>query len=759
MRRQGTNTSERAQGTSVGKCLIPTALGPFEGPQTGRRCPEPKLPYLPALRGIRRAKEVTPSDAGSSIRPMPCEGRVVVALPSSTSVLSCTTAMPRRIARIASRLALVFFAGFLLQHNHAYCEDTRLEKILDLSIEELVNLPVSTPTKTPQKISATPATVRVITAKEIEERGYFTLEEALSDLPGIQFRNILGFNSYVFMRGIPNQNNLILLMINGVQMNELNSGGFYGGGQYNLSNVERIEVVYGPASALYGTHAVSGVINIITKKPKDIQGVRASALVGNFDTQQYDLTCGYYNEKHDLGLSLSGMFKKSDKADLRGARGDYNWSDFMDNFEEDFSIDAELQYKGLTLGLNLQDKQASYATKEKTVGTQLRDHGVDWHIRFLNARAQYDYERPENWSWHSMVYYRDTTVLDDTRPVISRGSDTEPGYQERWYRPGHLLGLENRLNYDLSPRLSLALGMVWERESLSAGFSKSRSRSPFTKPPKPSDPDMLTNDLASVYAQLQWRLLDTLSMTVGARYDDSDVYGTVLTPRLGLVFNKDKFTAKLLYTEAYRAPKVWDFSDGIGNPDLVPEEMQSLELAVGYSFTDHLRCELSAYRNVLTNCLSREDTDAGWRWVNMGRVNTTGLEGSVEYRKGKWKSYLNYTYTDSEDEDGTTVPEIAPHTANVGCQYAFTQHLRLDLRGQYLGERKNTHLIGFPGDDRIDDAFVFHGTLSLADIHGCDFQLSVKNILDEEYYHTSNTSVSRYRQPESTIMLKVVKKF
>jgi len=66
------------------------------------------------------------------------------------------------------------------------------------------------------------------------------------------------------MRGAPSQNNLILVLIDGIQINELNSGGFYGGYQYSLQNVKQIEVVYGPSSALYGTNAISGIINIIT---------------------------------------------------------------------------------------------------------------------------------------------------------------------------------------------------------------------------------------------------------------------------------------------------------------------------------------------------------------------------------------------------------------------------------------------------------------------------------------------------------------
>ncbi|MCF8268246.1 MAG: Plug domain-containing protein, partial [Ignavibacteriales bacterium] len=128
-----------------------------------------------------------------------------------------------------------------------------MEKLLSLDLEELANLKVVSVTKSPIYIRDAPATVRVITAAAIKQNGFLTLDDALAQLPGFQFRNIQGFNSYIFQRGIPNQNNLTLVLVDGIQINELNSGGFYGGGQYNLADVERIEVVYGPASALYGT--------------------------------------------------------------------------------------------------------------------------------------------------------------------------------------------------------------------------------------------------------------------------------------------------------------------------------------------------------------------------------------------------------------------------------------------------------------------------------------------------------------------------
>ena len=360
----------------------------------------------------------------------------------------------------------------------AVCEeDTSLDAMLNLSIEELADLPVTSATKTEQKRSHTPATVRVVTAREIQERGYLTLDEALADLPGIQFRNIQGFNSYVFIRGIPNQNNLILLMIDGFQMNELKSGGFYGGGQFNLANVERIEVVYGPASALYGTHAVSGVINIITKKPKDMQGARVSTLVGNFDTQSHDFSYGYYNEKHDLGLSVSGMYKQSDKADLSGSRGDDNWSDALENFEEDYSIDAKFQYKPLTLGL-IAEQILTPATK--TLGTRMQVMTLTAYP-LHEPYAKYDL-RSRKLVLHTMLYYailRCWTIR--VRPSAGQSESRAtravvPAQSPAW------TGKQAAVRHHI--RLALTVGMVYEHESWRQAFRNTEPFKVFQSPTK-----------------------------------------------------------------------------------------------------------------------------------------------------------------------------------------------------------------------------------------------------------------------------------
>jgi outer membrane receptor for ferrienterochelin and colicins len=647
----------------------------------------------------------------------------------------------------------ILLSGLLLG-----AQEKSLEELLKLNMADLLKLQVTSALKGPETINKTPATVRVITAEQIRMNGYFTLEDALADLPGFQFRNILGFNSYVFMRGVPNQNNKILLLVDGVQINELNSGGFYAGGQYNLANVDRIEVVYGPGSALYGTNAVSGIINILTRDPKESPGGRVDVLAGNFRTGMADFRYGAYNKKADFGFSVSGMFKTSDKADLKGKAGDSNWTESMANYEQDWSFDGRVRYKNFSAGFVMLDKDASYATAQRTAGEgiypPLSDHDVNWHIRFLNTWLTYLYDQKETWSIRSTAYYRISTVPDDTIPIIELPTEDSPGRQYRYYRPNHSIGSETQFRWLPRPGWRFSFGLVLEQERLAETISITTSGAADEQPPVPPDPDMIRNNLVSAFAQGQISLAKTLDLFLGLRHDDSSYYGTVNTPRLGLVFNQGRLTAKLLYMRAFRAPKPWDYTNGLGNPDLKPEKADSYEASGGWSFSDYLRFDLSLYRNRLSNLLVRINDGESWRWINSGALRTNGGEFGLEYRKGALGAYVNYTYTSSLDAENAQIPEIAPHGGNAGIQYAFTPAVRVSLRGQYLGERKNTKIIPATGSDRIDAAVILHAAVSVKLPRGFDLQLVINNLLDAVYYHPSNLPPSRFRQPQRTVRLQ-----
>lgn len=618
----------------------------------------------------------------------------------------------------------------------------------ELNLSELSKLKVTSASKVAQKINEVPSSVYIITGSQIKENGYFTLDEALSELPGFQFRNIQGINSYIFQRGIPNQNNLTLVLIDGVQVNELNSGGFYAGGLYNLSNIDRVEVIYGPSSVAYGTNAVSGVINLITKSALE-KKAEISALIGSFNTTKSDLNYCYTNEKKTFGISISGMVKKSDKANLKGQAGDNNWTDLMNNFENDYTFDLKVQSKDFIFGTNYLYRKASTATLWKSVGTDYRDFGTSWNIQFLNNYLKYNKKISDKLAYTAVLYNRNSTVLDNT--VYTVFNNSQIGY----YRPNNLSGLENIVNYEIGSFFSITGGVTFEYEQLANNASNSTSSSGVLKPPRPTKPEMTNNHLVSVFIEPRLTLMKSLFLSGGMRFDQSSIYNKVVTPRVGLSYIYQRHRLRLSYSEAFRAPKPWDYSDGLGNPGLNPEKMKSFEAALTLSIGEQLKLDLIGYKNNLKSAITKEVTNEGFRWVNSGQINTDGIEIYLRHTSKKLNTSLNYTYNQSKNEFGIFAPEISKHCGNASATYPFNEYIKINLRANYIGKRENPKTIVSTNSNYVDPCLVFHGALSFFDYKGFDVQLLMKNILNTEYYHTSNRDPDRYRQPQRTIMLSV----
>lgn len=625
---------------------------------------------------------------------------------------------------------------------------TNDQTIYDLDLNQLSKLKISSASKTDQAISEVPSTIYVITGDQIHENGYFTLEEALSDLPGFQFRNILGINSYVFQRGIPNQNNLTLVLIDGVQINELNSGGFYAGGQYNMANIERIEIIYGPSSVAYGTNAVTGIINIITKGPSE-KRTTMNVLKGSYNTIEGDVTYSHINDKGNLGVSVSGMLKRSDKADLAGEAGDNNWTDLMENFENDNVLDMKIKINDFTIGTNYIRKAASTTTMFKSVGTHYLDHGSLWNIQFVNNYVKYNKKISGKISLSSLLYNRNATVLKSSVFYVL---DTA---QIGCYRPNNLTGLENIINYEACDFFSVTGGLSLEYEQLAEKYSLTVSSSSSIRPPTPTRPNMVSNSLISVFAEPRITLFDKIHLSGGVRFDQSTIYNQVLTPRAGLVYVMSPLRFRLSYAQAFRAPKAWDYTDGIENPSLLPEKMNSLETAVSLTNFNHISVDLTGYKNVIDNAIKMEWIGDQHRWINSGQLRVDGVEVYVRYGLGRLRSSVNYTLNYSRDETGVAIPEISKHSGNGSLTYSFNEHVKFNLRANFIGKRKNPILIASTNSKELGPYLIFHGALTLMNHKGINLQLSAKNLFDKTYYHTSNRDPNRYRQPQRTIMLSV----
>jgi outer membrane receptor protein involved in Fe transport len=204
---------------------------------------------------------------------------------------------------------------------------------------------VSSVSKTGEDLRDTPATVEVIRAEEIERRGYLDLEEMLHDLPGFDVSRANGdiYSSY-YQRGFrANNTDRNLLLLDGLEQNELRTNAVYLSRQYALSNVDRVEVVQGPASTMYGANAYTGVINIITKDPESLipagrqLGYSAQAGGGALGTRYADATVAGREGRGTIAWSLTGRIYRSTEMDLsRFPDWDYDLSKV--NYEQRLTI-------------------------------------------------------------------------------------------------------------------------------------------------------------------------------------------------------------------------------------------------------------------------------------------------------------------------------------------------------------------------------------------------------------------------------------
>src|ERR1700741_842942 len=169
---------------------------------------------------------------------------------------------------------LVILSAMLIPFGMQAQKDSipNVSSLLNLSLEQLMNIKVVTASGFLETTSESPSTIIVITAQQIADRGYEQLEDALRDVPGIDMIHINGYAPTLFyFRGMYGAENLrALLMVDGIVENNILGSNDMAGPAYSLHNIERIEIIWGPVSALYGANAFGGIFNIITKKGENI---------------------------------------------------------------------------------------------------------------------------------------------------------------------------------------------------------------------------------------------------------------------------------------------------------------------------------------------------------------------------------------------------------------------------------------------------------------------------------------------------------
>ncbi len=554
-----------------------------------------------------------------------------------------------------------------------------------LSLDSLLNTPVSAAAKYAQTISEAAGAVTIVTSEDIELFGYRTLTQVLGSVRGFYTDYDRNYTS-IGVRGFgrpADYNTRLLLLIDG----HVNYDGIWGSaptGQdagIDLQSVERIEIVRGPGSALYGTGAMFGVVNIVMKQGGSIHGLQVSAEGKTFGGRGAAAQFGHVFT-NGLEVALSGFADEADGHDLFFP--EFNSPSTHDgiahalDWERRHGVLGKANYRGFTL-------EGRYSSRSKGIPTA--SFGQVFNDPAANT--------VDRWAFLELKYRRQLTPMTS---LMVRGYYDGYWYTGDYPSPGlfvtdgsvnHSVGGEAALGWDLGSRNRLTLGTEFRR-NLTARYSSPRDGGPSADLGVPFS-------ILSGYIQDEFQITPWASVLAGLRHDDYSTTGSATTPRGALVIDASRSTTlKLVYGTAFRAPSLYEASNASGDflldGPLGPEKMRSLEFIWQQRLGPSLLGTASLYRYDVDGLieLALDPTDSILDYVNAGSARASGFEFGLDARPSRTlRAYASYSYQRARDNLTHQPLSNSPdHLLKAGASVALTPALRPSLEFAYESNRR-----------------------------------------------------------------------
>jgi iron complex outermembrane receptor protein len=607
-----------------------------------------------------------------------------------------------------------------------------------MSLEDLMNIPVYAASRHEQKSSEAPSWVSIVTSDEIRKYGYRTLEDLLKSVPGFYVNNDRNY-SYVGVRGFGrpgDYNTRILLLVDGHRINDTVFDMAAIGTDFivDVDLIDRVEIIRGPSSSLYGSNAFLGVINVVTRRGKNVGGVEASVDSGSFETYRGRLT---YGKTYGKGLDLiaSGTLYDSKGDDLffpefddpatnngvaAGRDGDKFGSAFASLSWRDFTFQAAYVDRNKdipTASFDTVFNDPRNRTEDKRYYADLKYEGKAGEKTDLMARFFYD------WYWYAGHYIYEDATVNPTPPFLY---DFQDEATNAWW------GGEVKLLRTLFTSHRVTAGTEVRRNN-------QRRQKNFIEDPYQLIMDIDTSDTVwALYLQDEWALGKGFLLNAGVRYDHYDTFGGTTNPRVALIYSPlARTTIKLLYGQAFRAPNAYElYYEGGGNkanPNLHPETIRTYEAVLEQGVGERIRLVADAFSFDIRNLIAQvtDPTDNTLVFDNIERVKAKGIELAAE---GKWANGFSgrasYTIQRAEDADtGERLTNSPSSMAKLNVVVpVWSDKLFTGVELQYIADRKT------PKGGAADSATVVNLTLLARNLaRGLEISGSVYNLFDKAY--------------------------
>jgi outer membrane receptor for ferrienterochelin and colicins len=691
-----------------------------------------------------------------------------------------------------------------------------VSRLLALSLEDLINTPVVTASRQAETRSQSPAHIMVITREQIRQRRYHNLADLMQDLPGVDFMRgtkSSAFNNFT-VQGYAGSNKM-LVMLDGVRIGHPAGGTFPIAENFSLYLAKQVEILYGPAAALYGADAVAGVINIISDRAADAPTATVMLEGGSFDSRNASFLASVSNE-NKLALSVGGHRQSSDRAPLHkyypaefekvdaGAIPAAEREDYVGNIES-HSLFARLDVgDDLSFGYYRNHFRSLTSTGD-TPATALYREDAFWDTTTDTLYGKYRFKLAENLGGELVVDYSVQEIDPDSK-YININTGFANSYE---YAHGERLSIEQNLNWQLNPNHRILAGVGYQDYSAIEGHSLSR---PYDTGRGPDDQSMFYRnttlpiriydadfDNLSLYSQWQAQWLPEFSTMAGIRHDRHSYFGSSNNMRLGAIWNpRNDHFLKLLYGEAFRAPSpeeglssfgsfTWDAANEIyrsnrgfrlPNFELDPETAKTLSLTWDWRPRPELNLIANAYDSrieglIITQPNLPDDSSSlpgailvGPRMKgNAGWQEQCGLDLIAQYRfplGATWSGDVwgSVSWIKGRIDEGRgewEIPLVSQHKAKLGATFKYLDRFSITPRLLHIGDARNERR-GTAAPDRLTTP-----GYTVADLHlgwhklldgKASVWLDIYNLFDKRYYSAAGagTFIDMPQAPRSGML-------
>ncbi len=622
----------------------------------------------------------------------------------------------------------------------------------DLSPEELAKVDVVTASLSPQSLDELPASLTVISREQIRESGARNLYELLRLVPGVRIDLGNRGRPVISVRGVrTDSSNHLLFLLDGHVLNEPGNGSaafLYELTRMPLHNIQRIEVLRGPGSPVFGANAFLGAVNVITRSPRQISGKELS-LRSEFDDQGRVgqevnvLAGGALGEDMAASLNLSMTRRPGETipvvADAAGRSGE------VDNAFRQFDLQARVESRSIRVSGRFSRQTAG---EHYGVFYQLapddESNFEGGFLELLHSRALGDTAHLKT-RVYADIYHGEARISR-----IPRGSQSP---DSPWFglnaSGAYAVLFQDLAKYGLEARFT-HLGLAGHRITYGAMLEYQsqfniRTLRNFVGTSGPFDPLVDISDgenfsrdahrtVFAPYIEDLWRLSPELNLNLGLRFDHYSDAGASLNPRVGVNWQfHPRYRLHVLWGTAFRAPgfrsMYLDAGSFFGNPELEEERIGSFELGLHAQLGPRLVVDLTLYNNRLDDLIALPAN--GDRFENISRLSTRGLEMEARYDFLSGASLkASYSYADPYDGDQAAMSVAPRHSATLLAAAPFNG--RLDGSVQLYWQSRTSSSGGWAAEP-LDAYALLNARLGYRWTPELSVEAAVFNLLDQNY--------------------------